>query len=249
MAETRRPTAAIISIGDEILSGRTLDSNSNWLAQQLTDAGIDLKQVRQIGDEEPLIIEAIRALSPTHDYVFTTGGIGPTHDDITADAVAHAFGVEAVENTEAVALLEAYYPPGEVTDARRRMARIPEGAELIENPATAAPGFKIANVHVLAGVPSIMKSMVEGLKVGWVGGPKLQSRTIRTDLPESRMADGLRDLDAQYPDLSFGSYPQFTSGQPHVRIVVRGSDSAALDKAAQAVMQVMRDAGGSVEVE
>src|SRR5579872_5673979 len=184
-------TAAILIIGDEILSGRTQDTNTNYIARQLSALGIDLKEVRVVGDVEDEIVAALNALRARYDLVFTTGGIGPTHDDITADAVAKAFAVGIGYHPEAYALLEARYPPGEFNDMRKRMARIPHGASLVANPVSGAPGFHIGNVYVLAGVPMVMRAMLEAIAPQLPKGAAVQSITVEAHIPEGAIAPGL----------------------------------------------------------
>ena len=227
------PTAAMLVIGDEILSGRTRDANMPHLAQLLTARGIDLREVRVVSDDAEAIVGAVRALSAAHTHVFTSGGIGPTHDDITADAVASAFGVDIGVREDARALLEAHYAQSgqELNEARLRMARIPEGATLIENPVSAAPGFVLANVHVMAGVPRIFEAMVESVLPGLTGGAPLQSRTIEIFRPEGDIAGPLAELAARCPGLSIGSYPFRRDGAMGANVVLRGPDAQELEAA------------------
>ncbi len=227
------PTAAMLVIGDEILSGRTRDSNMHHLAQQLTGHGIDLTEVRVVADTRDGIIAAIRALSDAYDHVFTSGGIGPTHDDITAEAVAAAFDTPISIRDDARALLQAHYDRSgqELNEARLRMARIPDGATLIDNPVSAAPGFTLQNVHVMAGVPTIFQAMVASVLPTLTGGATLLSQTLRIDRGEGDIAGPLADLAAEYPDLSIGSYPFSQGGVFGAHIVIRGHDGAMLDAA------------------
>lgn len=236
-------TAALIVIGDEILSGRTKDVNIGATADFCTDLGIDLKEVRVVTDETDEIVDAINALRARYTYVFTTGGIGPTHDDITADAVAKAFGVELPINPQARAMLEARWKETgtEVNEARLRMARIPVGADLIVNSVSAAPGFRIGNVHVMAGVPIIMRSMLEALAPTLKGGKKVLSVTIKAAVGEGTVGGPLGELQAQYPDVKMGSYPQMGNKQVMTELVLRSSDEARLHEAA-AKVQAMVDA-------
>lgn len=223
------PTAAMIVIGDEILSGRTRDANMYHLAAQLTEAGIDLREVRVISDDRGAIIAAVQALSAAHDHVFTSGGIGPTHDDITADCIAAAFHTGIDVRADARAILERHYAVTgiELNAARLRMARIPDGAALIENPVSAAPGFTLENVHVMAGVPSVFQAMVESLLPRLSGGAPLTSETLRIDRGEGDIAGPLGALAAEYPMLSMGSYPfQQKNGKYGSNVVIRGSDAA-----------------------
>jgi molybdenum cofactor synthesis domain-containing protein len=227
------PTAAMLVIGDEILSGRTRDANMHYLAGELTRAGIDLREVRVISDDGEAIVAAVRALSVAHDVVFTSGGIGPTHDDITADNVARAFGRAISVRDDARAVLTAHYAARdlELNDARLRMARIPEGATLIDNPISAAPGFTLENVHVMAGVPTIFQGMVASVLPTITGGAPILSQSLDVARGEGDIAGPLRELDERYPDLSFGSYPYMRGGAYGVNIVVRGSDGARVDAA------------------
>ena len=227
------PTAAMLVIGDEILSGRTRDSNSHHLAGRLTEHGIDLREVRFIGDDADTITRSVRALSDAHDHVFTSGGIGPTHDDITADCIAAACNVPIDVRADARAILDEHYTARgtELNDARLRMARIPEGATLIENPVSAAPGFTLRNIHVMAGVPKIFEAMLDGLLPTLTGGARLESRTLLVERGEGDIADGLRQIAGRYPGLSVGSYPAWGGQGYQVSIVVRGSDPDTLNAA------------------
>jgi molybdenum cofactor synthesis domain-containing protein len=227
------PTAAMLVIGDEILSGRTRDANMHHLAGALAGRGIRLREVRIVPDEHDLIVAAINALRVAHDHLFTSGGIGPTHDDITADAVAAAFGVAIDVREDARAILVAHYQRTglELNAARLRMARIPEGATLIENPVSAAPGFSLGNVHVMAGVPAIFQAMVAGVLPGLTGGDPLLSQSLDVPRGEGEIATALAALAARYPDLSFGSYPWNRNGAFGTQLVIRGTDSARLDAA------------------
>ena len=227
------PTAAMLVIGDEILSGRTRDANMPYLACELTRAGIDLREVRVISDDPEAIVAAVRALSAAHDVVFTSGGIGPTHDDITAENVARAFGRDISVRDDARAILAAHYEARdlELNDARLRMARIPEGATLIDNPISAAPGFSLENVHVMAGVPTIFQAMVASVLPTITGGAPILSQSLDVARGEGDIAGPLTDLAARYPDLSFGSYPYIRGGAYGVNVVVRGHDGARVDAA------------------
>ncbi len=227
------PTAAMIVIGDEILSGRTRDSNMHHLAGQLTEAGIDLEEVRMIGDKRGTIIAAVQAMSAAYDYVFTSGGIGPTHDDITADCIAAAFGVPIDVRDDARAVLAEHYAKSgtELNAARLRMARIPDGAELIDNPVSAAPGFKLENVHVMAGVPSVFTAMVASVLPTLTGGAPLISKTLRIERGEGDIAGPLGELAEAFPLLSMGSYPFQKDGKYGAHIVIRGNDTDQIDRA------------------
>jgi molybdenum cofactor synthesis domain-containing protein len=235
------PTAAMLVIGDEILSGRTRDANTHHLAGRLTEAGIDLREARVVADVEEAIVGAVRALSAAHDHVFTSGGIGPTHDDITADCVARAMEAPIGVRADARALLQAHYDRTGIVlnEARLRMARIPEGATLIENPVSAAPGFTIGNVHVLAGIPQIFNAMLEGLLPRLTGGAPLQSRSLRVERGEGDIASPLRALAETYPDLSIGSYPFNQNGVFGSNIVLRGPDAARLDDALARLTEIV----------
>ena len=226
-----RPTAGILVIGDEILSGRTMDSNSNYLAKQLSSSGITLSEVRVLGDEEDMIIKAINYLRKNYNYVFTSGGIGPTHDDITAEAIAKAFNVSLKINREAVKLLASHYPNGEkdINSARLRMCRIPEGAALIQNPISKAPGFCMENVFVMAGVPSIFKAMVDSIVPDLTGGTPLLSISIRIDRGEGDIATKLAKIAEEHEEISIGSYPFNQNGKYGTIIVARHTDMSALN--------------------
>lgn len=228
-----QPTAAMLVIGDEILSGRTRDSNMYHLAGQLTERGIDLREVRVVSDDADAITDAVKALSGAYDHVFTSGGIGPTHDDITADCIAAAFGVHIDVRDDARALLQAHYDRqgSEFNTARQRMARIPDGATLIENPVSVAPGFTMENVHVMAGVPAVFQAMVESILPTLTGGAPLISCTRRIDRGEGDIAGPLGELAQAYPALSIGSYPFQKDGRYGANIVLRGTDAALLDEA------------------
>lgn len=227
------PTAAMLVIGDEILSGRTRDSNMHHLAGVLTEKGITLAEVRVVADDHAAIVAAVRALSASHTHVFTSGGIGPTHDDITADAIADALGAPISHRADAMALLSSHYAARGLpfNEARQRMARIPDGAHLIDNPVSIAPGFTLGNVHVMAGVPAIFQAMVASVLPGLVGGPPLQSRTLRLLQGEGDIASRFAVLAAEYSDLTMGSYPFTQDGRYGTNLVVRGTDPQRLDLA------------------
>lgn len=240
------PTAGLLLIGDEILSGRTKDKNLGYIADFLTDHGIDLKEVRVVSDEEIEIVEAVNAMRERYTYTFTTGGIGPTHDDITADAIAKAFGLPCEHDPAAVKLLEDYYCEvgREATPARMRMARMPVGAEHIANPISVAPGFHIGNVFVMAGVPKIMQAMLTNAAPKLRGGVQMSSRTLVANVPEGDLGGPLTDIQAQFGDVSIGSYP-FEKGTGYgSNIVLRSRDIGQLDEAEQAV-QLMLDGFGT----
>ncbi len=225
------PSAAMLVIGDEILSGRTRDSNMNHLAKELTAHGIDLREARVIPDVREVIISTVQALSAAYDHVFTSGGIGPTHDDITAEAVAAAFDTPIGVRDDARAILQAHYDRSgrEMNEARLRMARIPDGATLIDNPVSAAPGFTLKNVHVMAGVPSVFEAMVASIVPTLTGGAPVMSQTLCIQRGEGDIAGPLTKLAESYPDLSIGSYPFIRDGAYGSNIVVRGTDGAQID--------------------
>lgn len=227
------PTAAMLVIGDEILSGRTRDANMHYLAQELTKQGIDLKEVRIVSDDATAIQSSVRALSDAHDHVFTSGGIGPTHDDITADCIALAFETPIDVRDDARALLQAHYDNSglELNEARLRMARIPDGAVLIDNPVSTAPGFTIGNVHVMAGVPSVFQAMVASVLPTLIGGSPLLSQTLRVNRGEGDIAATLSALAGRFAQLSIGCYPFQTNGVFGANVVVRGTDGAQIDEA------------------
>lgn len=222
--------AALLVIGDEILSGRTQDKNVAQVATWLNVQGIRLAEVRVVADDTAAIVEAVNALRARNDYLFTTGGIGPTHDDITVDAVAEAFGVGVVIHPEARAILERYYEPrGGLTEARLRMARVPEGAELIPNRMSGAPGIQIGNVYLMAGVPSITAGMLDALTGTLEGGLPVLSQTIGSWVQESEVADLLRQTEQDHDGCAIGSYPFFREGRVGANFVVRSTDAAVLD--------------------
>lgn len=225
------PSAAMLVIGDEILSGRTRDSNMNHLAKELTTHGIDLREARMIPDERDVIISTVQTLSAAYDHLFTSGGIGPTHDDITAEAVAAAFDTPIGVRDDARAILQAHYDRSgrEMNEARLRMARIPDGAILIDNPVSAAPGFTLQNVHVMAGVPSVFEAMVASIVPTLAGGAPVMSQTLCIQRGEGDIAGPLSNLAEDYPDLSIGSYPFIRDGAYGSNIVVRGTDGARID--------------------
>lgn len=227
------PTAAMLVIGDEILSGRTRDSNTHFLAGELTRMGITLREARVVSDDQPAIVAAVNALRGSYDHVFTSGGIGPTHDDITADAIAAAFGAAIGHRADAMALLTAHYESRGLpfNEARQRMARIPEGARLIDNPVSIAPGFSLGNVHVMAGVPNIFQAMVASVLPGLTGGAPLLSQSLRVERGEGDVAEPLGALAAQFPDLSIGSYPFTQNGVHGTNLVVRGTEAGRVDAA------------------
>ena len=226
-------TAALLIIGNEILSGRTQDKNTSYIAEKLNERGVRLAEVRVVPDIEGRIIAALDALRVENDYVFTTGGIGPTHDDITAGVVAKAFGVVLERNAEArQVLLNHYGSEAELTEPRLKMSEIPAGAALIANPVSGAPGFQIGNVYVMAGVPKIMQGMLDGILPTLAGGAPVLSETVTCDCAESIIAKALGEIQGRYPDIDIGSYPQFKEGKHSVNVVLRGVDAEVLARAA-----------------
>jgi molybdenum cofactor synthesis domain-containing protein len=245
MTEQHTWTAALVVIGDEILSGRTQDLNVAQVARWLNEQGIRLAEVRVVPDDIGRIAEAVNALRVQHDYLFTTGGIGPTHDDITVDAMAAAFGVPVIVHPEARRILEDYYRdrPGGLTEARLRMARTPDGAELLRNPNSGAPGVKMGNVYILAGVPNIAASMLEALTGQLEGGRPVVSVTIGARAPESDVADLLRETEAANPGVAIGSYPFFRDGGFGSNFVIRSEDAELARRTGDQLAARLREAG------
>ena len=243
MSEPRNPTACLIIVGNEILSGRTQDANLAYLAKELGAIGIRMAEARVIQDDKAAIVDAVNQARARYDYVFTTGGIGPTHDDITAVCVAEAFGLALERNPEAERRLLAYYPPERVNPARMKMADVPPGAELIDNPVSVAPGFRLENVYVLPGVPKIMAAMFEGLRGKLRGGAPVRSRTIVVQAPEGSIAARLGEIQAAHPELEIGSYPFMNMDRPGTSIVFRGTDTAAIARAAEALLAFAAEIG------
>ena len=235
-------TAAMVAIGDELLSGRTKDKNIAHLAAFLTVKGIELCEVRIVADEEDAIIEAVNTLRARNDYVFTSGGIGPTHDDITSDAIAKAFGVGIGYHNEAYALLEEFYKNRDIeyTTARKKMARIPEGANLIENKVSVAPGFAMENVYVIAGVPSVFNAMILAIEPELKGGTKMLSANIDCQLGEGTIGDPLAQIALDHPQVSIGSYPRFEDDKYSTQIVIRSHAQSDLDLAIVAVNKMLQ---------
>ncbi len=237
-------TAALVIIGDEILSGRTHDKNTPWIAERLTELGVRLGEVRVIPDIEQKIIDTVNEMRGAHDYVFTTGGIGPTHDDITAESIAHAFGVEVELHEGAYQeLLKYYKDESEITPARKKMAMIPQGGKLIDNPVSGAPGIQIENVYIFAGVPRIMQSMFDAVAHTLKGGKPVQSKSVTADLPESAVADDLGKIQANYPEISIGSYPQYRNGKFGTTLVLRGINDDDLLAAQNDVVEMVKKIG------
>lgn len=249
MTDTTIKTAAMLAIGDELLSGRTKDKNIGHLAEVLTLSGIDLKEVRIVGDEEDEIVAALNALRTRYDYVFTSGGIGPTHDDITADAVSKAFGVPCLHDGEAMRLLGEMYARRniEFTEARQRMARMPEGSRHIPNPVSVAPGFIIGNVHVMAGVPQVFQAMLDSVVATLPAGARVLSRSIPCPFGEGDIGTLLGAVQKAHPQTSIGSYPHFDGRRFSTELVVRARDGAALEAAAQAIMAMVETLGAERE--
>ncbi len=247
MDASRIWTAALVVIGDEILSGRTQDKNVGQIAVWLNLQGIRLAEVRVVPDVEAAIVEAVNALRARNDYLFTTGGIGPTHDDITVDAVAKALGVPVVHHPKAVAVLESYYATrGGATEARLRMARVPEGADLIENRMSGAPGIRHGNIFIMAGVPHITAMMLDALSGTLEGGAPLLSETVGGWVAESEVADLLRATEKAHADCQIGSYPFFREGRVGANFVVRSTDAAALSACVAALVQSLEESGREV---
>lgn len=244
------PTAAVLIVGNEILSGRTQDTNLAHIATYLGGLGIRLREARVVPDVEAEIVGAVNALRDRYTYVFTTGGIGPTHDDITAECVAKAFGVPLVQNPEARRRLQEHYKGTDMLNAARlRMANAPEGAVLIDNPVSSAPGFQIGNVFVMAGVPKIMQAMLAGLGDRLAGGSPMLARTVLCAVPEGTLAEGLGAIQARHgAAVDIGSYPSFRQGRISTSLVLRGTDAALLDRAAAEVADLVRRHGGEPEV-
>ena len=239
--------SSLVIIGNEILSGRTQDSNTRYIADKMGAHGVPLAEVRVVPDIEVKIIEAVNALRAQYDYVFTTGGIGPTHDDITAESVAKALGVEFERHEGAYKDLLDYYGPDDLTDARASMAMMPKGAELLPNPVSGAPGFFIENVYVMAGVPKIMQAMLAHVIDTVAPGEPILSNTITCNVPESQVADEIGQLELQYEGLEIGSYPHFRSGSLGVSLVLRSTKAEVLRPATQAVLALIEHKDGVVQ--
>jgi molybdenum cofactor synthesis domain-containing protein len=235
--------AALIIIGNEILSGRTKDKNLAYLAEWLNEIGIQLYEVRVIRDDEKEIIDCVNLLRKKFDYVFTTGGIGPTHDDITTESIAKAFDVELETNPEALKILQGYYKKGDLNEARLKMTLLPKGAELVENPVTKAPGFKMDNVFVMAGIPSIMQGMLEGARFFLETGTKMSSKSIDVFMPESFVAIELSQIQDNYLNVEIGSYPFNKEGKLGTSLVMRSTDLDALDRCEIEVEEMIKKLG------
>lgn len=243
---TENPTACLIIIGNEILSGRTQDKNLAFLAQGLNSVGISLREVRVIPDIESTIIDTVNSCRKQFSYVFTTGGIGPTHDDITTECIAKAFDVRLHRHPEAERLLRHHYTPEQINESRLKMADVPQGAMLISNPVSAAPGFYLENVYVMAGVPRIMQAMFDSIKHTLVGGKPVLSLSITTNLPEGTLASDLTYISKTYPEVEIGSYPYFKQGTLSTTLVLRSTDELLIHDAADDVRCMIDRLGGAV---
>ena len=241
MTKNTKVNAAILIIGNEILSGRTQDTNTSTLATWLNSIGVKVNEVRVIPDIEKVIIDTLNILRKENNYVFTTGGIGPTHDDITAESVSKAFGLKYEVHKEAFKILEAYYKPGEFNEGRQKMVWMPSNAELILNPTSGAPGFSVKNVFCLPGVPSILKSMLGGLKNKIVGGQPILSNTISLRTVESEIANSLTKIQDQNKDVEIGSYPFFQAGKLGVSIVLRSEDQIKIDDCKMQILEFVNE--------
>ena len=241
MTKETKVNAAILIIGNEILSGRTQDTNTSTLATWLNSIGVKVGEVRVIPDVEKTIISTLNILRKTYNYVFTTGGIGPTHDDITAESVSKAFGLKYEIHKEAYKILEAYYKPGEFNKGRQKMVWMPSNANLILNPTSGAPGFNVENVYCLPGVPSILKSMLGGLKNDIVGGDPIISKTISLRTVESEIADSLTKVQNENKDVEIGSYPFFQAGKLGVSIVLRSENQSKIEECNSKILQFVNE--------
>ena len=241
MNKNKKVNAAILIIGNEILSGRTQDTNTTTIALWLNSIGVKVQEVRVIPDIENIIIETVNHLRKVNDYVFTTGGIGPTHDDITAQSISKAFGIKYEIHKEAYKILEAYYKPGEFNEGRQKMVWMPENANLILNPTSGAPGFNVENVFCLPGVPSIMKSMLGSLKNRIVGGDPILSHTISLRTVESEIANSLTKVQDNNLDIEIGSYPFFQAGKLGVSIVIRSEDQFKIDTCTNQILDFVKE--------
>ena len=241
MSKNTKVNAAILIIGNEILSGRTQDTNTSTLATWLNSIGVKVNEVRIIPDQEDIIVETLNLLRKSNNYVFTTGGIGPTHDDITAQSVAKAFGLKFELHKEGYKILEAYYQPGEFNEGRQKMIWMPANADLILNPTSGAPGFSVENVFCLPGVPSIMKSMLGGLKNKIVGGDPILSHTISLKTVESEIANSLTKVQEENQDVEIGSYPFFHAGKLGVSIVLRSENQSKIDQCNSQILKFVSD--------
>ena len=241
-----KKTAGVIIIGNEILSGRTQDKNIAYIGKKLEKRGIFLTEVIVIPDDEKTIIEKVKTYSNKFNYVFTTGGIGPTHDDITTASIAKAFSVKLIRHTEAVAIMKSYYEPGALTEARLKMADIPEGAMLIDNPVSGAPGIQFKNIFIMAGVPEIMQAMLDGLTDRLVGGPPILTASISTNLTESKLASGMSKIQNECIEVTIGSYPYFKQGELGVNIVLRCTEKNLLLQQLALITTLIEDTKGII---
>jgi molybdenum cofactor synthesis domain-containing protein len=243
--EEKIVTAAVLIIGNEILSGRTQDQNLGYLATGLNSVGVTLREARVVPDIPEMIIAAVNELRATYDYLFTTGGIGPTHDDITSECIAQAFGVPWTLHPEAHKIFLSHYKPGDLNEARLRMAHTPEGASLIINPVSRAPGFRMENVFVMAGIPRVMQAMFDAVKHDLKGGRPMLARTVSCHLPEGVIAKGLGEIQNRYADLDIGSYPFYRRGEFGTSLVLRGRDEARLAAGTEEVTALVKSLGGT----
>ena len=241
MPNKKEIIAGIIIIGNEVLSGRTKDINTSTISTWLNSLGIEVKEVRVIPDDEKIIIGTVNELRKKFNYIFTTGGIGPTHDDITAESISSAFNLEYGFHKEAFSILESYYKPGEFTDGRQKMAKMPTTAKLIINPSSGAPGFYVENVFCLPGVPSILKSMLGGLNNVLVGGDPVLSKTLNLRTVESEIAKSLTDVQNKNKEVEIGSYPFFRAGKLGVSIVLRSTDQSKIDECSDQILQFIKN--------
>ena len=246
MNQSSEVTAGVIIIGNEVLSGRTQDVNLAYMGKQLDALGISIMEARVIPDIEQTIIDTVNHFRETYTYVFTTGGIGPTHDDITSAAIAKTFNVNLEKNQEAVSLLEKYFEPGGINEARMKMAHIPEGAKLIDNPLSHAPGFQLKNVFVMAGVPSIMQLMFDGITDRLVGGDPIITVNVATNIGEGVFAADLEKLQDEYPDISIGSYPYFRNRKLGVNLVMRSTNIDRLEELKEKLTTTLTLLGGKI---
>ena len=245
MSEEKIVTACVLIIGNEILSGRTQDTNLAYIATGLNEVGVTLREARVIPDIAEVIVATLNEVRAKFDYVFTTGGIGPTHDDITSECVAKAFGVPWTLHPDAHKLFLDHYKPGELNAARLRMAHTPEGASLIRNPVSRAPGFRMGNVFVMAGIPRVMQAMFDGIKHDLKGGRPMQSRSVSCHLAEGVVAQGLGEIQSRYADLDIGSYPFYRRGEFGTSLVLRGRDPARLASGTEEVVALVKRLGGT----
>ena len=243
MSQSERVTAGILVIGDEILSGRTQDTNTAYIARFLGALGIDLCEARVVPDIQDEIVTALNALRPRYTYVFTTGGIGPTHDDITFEAVAAAFGVGVHYHPEAMAMMAARYKPGEFNDARKRMALVPVGAELVRNSVSTAPGVHIGNIFVMAGVPMIMRAMLDAIEPRLKRGAVVHAATVQARVAEGRIAEGLARIQTNHVGVAVGSYPYYREDGSGVQLVARGRDANEVERAAVEIESMLQELG------